>query len=257
MNLKFFKMQAQGNDYIFFDFIKSSIPHLNFTELAIKLSARHTGIGSDGIVVLLPDSDNDVFMKIFNADGSEAENCGSALRCITYYLHIHNGKDFFRINSLSGIKNGKVLPGGKIEISLGKPLLTQSEFKLNNYSGDLIELGNSHFVIYGQLLPAKTELSEIYQLCQNNRNTRNSNLEYARFISPHEIEILIWERGSGTTLACGTGAAASVFAGLRSGLLQSPVQVKMPGGKVSVKMDHDTMSLSGKVDFVYSGEVAI
>lgn len=257
MNLKFFKMQAQGNDYIFFDFINNSIPDLNFSELAVKLSARHIGIGSDGIVLLLPDTNNDVFMRIFNADGSEAENCGSALRCITHYLHTLTGKDFFRINSLSGIKNGKVLPGKKIEISLGKPHMAQSEFKLNNYIGDLIELGNSHFVISGHSLPAKSELAEIYQLCQNNSNTRNANLEYARVISPHEIEILIWEKGSGTTLACGTGAAASVFAGLRSASLQSPVKVQMPGGEVTVKFDQDSISLLGRVDFVYSGEVLI
>jgi diaminopimelate epimerase len=257
MNLKFFKMQAQGNDYIFFDFINNSIPDLNFSELAVKLSARHTGIGSDGIVLLLPDTDNDVFMRIFNADGSEAENCGSALRCITHYLHDLTGKFFFRINSLSGIKNGKVLPGEKIEISLGKPLMVQSEYKLNNYSGDIVELGNSHFVIYGHSLPAKSELAEIYQLCQNNSNTRNSNLEYARVISPHEIEILIWEKGSGATLACGTGAAASVFAGLRSGFLQFPVKVKLPGGEVTVNIDQGNLSLAGRVDYVYSGEVSI
>jgi diaminopimelate epimerase len=257
MKLNFFKMHAQGNDYIFFDFINKEIPQLDLCKLSILLSNRNTGIGSDGIVLLLSDSEADSFMRIFNADGSEAKSCGSALRCATSYLHDKLGKNRIIINTLSGLKFGKVLEDDQIIIDLGKTSTSCSKYQLDNISGDLVQLGNTHFVIFKETLPDPDSLARIYKSFQEDEILRNSNLEISRIINPHKIEMVIWERGSGATLACGTGAVATVHSGLESGLLKAPVKVKMPGGEVSVELIEDILYLKGKVHFAFTGEVSI
>lgn len=250
-------MQAQGNDYIYFDFLNEPLPDLDFNKLSLNLSRRHTGIGSDGIVLLLPDQKSDAYMRIFNADGTEAKSCGSALRCVTSYLSGKSNKRNFSINSLSGVKFGEILNHGMIKVNLGTPVLIKNNYQIGSLNGNLIDLGNQHFVVTSDILPAVTELEKFYLLCQNDNFTRYSNLEFVKINNPHEIETLIWERGSGATLACGTGAGASVYSGLESGLLESPVNVKMPGGCVNIEFHDHRIFLIGAVDFVFAGELSI
>ena len=257
MKLNFFKMQAQGNDYIYFDLINQPLPEIDLNNLASKLSNRYTGIGGDGIVLLLPTSKADVFMRIFNADGSEATSCGSALRCVTAYLGKLLQKNRIKIETLSGQKFGTILENDTIKVNLGHPKLIQDNYKVDALEGSLVQLGNYHFVVRTGSLPDLPELKKAFNLCQNDPALSNSNLEFYKIKSANEIEIKIWEKGSGPTLACGTGAGAAAFSGLLSGLLRSPVKVCMPGGEVSVEFTHPDIFLKGKVEFVFNGDIII
>jgi len=254
MKLEFFKMQAQGNDYIYFDFLHSDQPQLNYSELAVKLSSRHKGIGSDGIVLLLPDPETDCFMRIFNADGSEALNCGSALRSISGYMHERTGSNNFRINTLSGIKTSSVSEDGVVEVFLGDPVIINKKVEISGFAGNLIQLGNIHFVVNVPVLPERSQFSDIAEsILSDPEFSGKLNIEFVKVISPEEIEILIWERGSGATLACGTGACASAYSGITSNLLNTPINVRMPGGDVTADLRGKKIYLSGQVEYVFSG----
>ena len=143
MKMDFIKMQAQGNDYIYFDFLETDIPELDYSVLSLKLSDRHFGIGSDGIVLILPDEKNDAFMRIFNADGSEAEMCGSALRCTASYLNSRKKLKKSSINTLSGKKKVEIKSNGKIRVSLGKAKMPKKRpISIFGFSGYPVNIGN-------------------------------------------------------------------------------------------------------------------
>ena len=247
--LNFVKIQAQGNDYLFFDFRGKTFPLINLEKLAKSISDRHFGVGSDGIVLILDDASNDAFMRIFNADGSEAKMCGSALRCVTAYLHEQNSsqKDF-QINTLAGEKTGSVLPDGKIKVNLGKPqFLEETEF--NGLIFSKIDIGNPHCVCFQENMPVDLAKSCGKVLEDNFK----ANIEFVEVISPTKINLQVWERGSGITLACGTGSGASVFAGIRKKLLANKVNVILPGGEVEVEYKDENIFLIGKVTKVFEG----
>jgi len=258
MKLDFFKMHAQGNDYIYFDFCSKKLPELDLPEIAIKLSDRNFGIGSDGIVLILDSDQCDAEMRMFNADGSEGLMCGSALRCVSYYLSQKTGKQELRILTRSGIKTGLVKSNGQITIDIGKPDYIDYEvFKFDDQAGNIITVGNSHFVTFVNDLPVdnvdlKQRVNSIISHFPD-----GVNIEYVKILSTNEIEVIFWERGSGATLACGTGACAAVFCGIEKELLSSPVKVRMPGGDVSVEMIEDNIYLTGKVDHVFDGSIEI
>ena len=155
MKLDFFKMHTQGNDYIYFDFTETKIPKIDFSKLAVKLSHRNLGIGSDGIVLILKDDSSEAFMKIFNADGSEGKMCGSALMCVTSYLGKKLGKKTFNINTISGIRTGLILNKkfNEVKINLGYPeIISKESLTIENFSGYLVRIGNKHFVTFIQNL---------------------------------------------------------------------------------------------------------
>jgi len=238
MKLDFFKMQAQGNDYIYFDLINKPFPNIDFPKLAIKLSKRNYSIGSDGIVLILSSETYDAEMRMFNADGSEGRMCGSALRCVSFYISQKFGKDKVMIETLAGIKTGLVKDRkeGLVTIDLGVPTFIQGdEITINDHAGSLISVGNPHFVTF------------LESFSENIANIQGSiiddptyfpdgiNVEFVKIINKNEIEIKVWERGSGATLACGTGACAATFCGISKGILSSPVIVQMPGGSVDCR----------------------
>ncbi|MDA3814660.1 MAG: diaminopimelate epimerase [Candidatus Cloacimonetes bacterium] len=260
MKLDFFKMQAQGNDYIYFDLIDKPLPKIDFFKLAVKLSNRNFSIGSDGIILILNSSAYDAKMRMFNADGSEGKMCGSALRCVSYYLSQRSGKDEITVETLAGIKIGLIKD--KVErlvtIDLGVPEFIQDEeVEINGIKGNLISVGNPHFVTF------INSLSENIAKCQGHiidnpaYFTDGINVEFAKKISKNEIEIKIWERGSEVTLACGTGACAASFCGIEKGIISSPVVVQMPGGSVTVELKKSNIFLTGKVEYVFDGSTEI
>ncbi len=156
MKLDFFKMQAQGNDYIYFDLMDKPIPQTDFSKLAINLSKRRFGIGSDGIVLILNSETCDAKMSMFNADGSEGLMCGSALRCVSYYLSQKFGKIEINVETLSGIKSGLIKNRDEklIKIDLGIPeFIKEEEITINDTNGNLISVGNPHFVVFKDSLP--------------------------------------------------------------------------------------------------------
>ena len=260
MKLDFFKMHAQGNDYIYFDFIDKTFPDIDLSKLAIKLSERNFGIGSDGIVLILNSKTCDCSMRMFNSDGSEAKMCGSALRCVSYFLSQRFGKDEVTVETLAGNKIGVIKDKEErlITIDLGIPEYIQDDkIIINNLEGSLISVGNPHFVTFMKSL---SEDIAKYQgpIIDNPAFFPDGiNVEFGKVISKNEIEIKVWERGSGATLACGTGACAASFSGIQKGILSSPVNVQMPGGSVTVELKKSNIFLTGKVEHVFEGSVEI
>ena len=260
MKLDFFKMHAQGNDYIYFDLIDKPFPDIDFSKLAIKLSKRNFSIGSDGIVLILSSEICDAKMRMFNADGSEAKMCGSALRCVSYYLSQKTSKDEVTVKTLSGIKTGLVKDKKEelVTIDLGVPTFIQDEdIIINDHTGSLISVGNPHFVTFTKSL-SENIANDQGPIIDDPVNFPDCiNVEFVKIINKNEIEIKIWERGSGATLACGTGACAATFCGIKKGILSSPIKVQMPGGSVTVELKENNIFLTGKVEYVFSGSVKI
>ena len=258
MKLDFFKMHAQGNDYIYFDFLNKEIPDIDFSELSKKLSNRHFAIGADGIVLISNDKDCDAYMRIFNIDGSEAEMCGSALRCTGYYLNKHNWLQTDSVNTKSGIKRINIPEDDIIEVSLGNAtMITEKPVNITGFNGNLVDIGNPHFVCFTDVLNPQIT-SRFGPLIENDEYFPNKiNIEFVQILSRDEISIEIWERGSGRTLACGTGAGASAFACCMKGLTQRKVKVNMPGGSVFAEIKDSEILLSGEVSFVFEGTILL
>ena len=257
MKLNFFKMQAQGNDYLFFDFLHENVPQIDFPKLAQKICDRHFGVGADGIVLLLKSSENDAIMKIYNADGSQAEMCGSALRCTVAYLNSLSEKRTFSIQTKAGQRIGWLVsnegsPVVKADFGLPK-LLNKDLLKIGNFEGLAVSIGNPHFVTFVDNLDA--DIAEKFgpEIEINELFPERTNIEFVKIISLNKIEIKVWERGTGETLACGTGACAAVFAGIHQKLLENSVDVIFPGGTLKVEFNGESIFLTGKVDFVFSG----
>ncbi|WP_321436969.1 diaminopimelate epimerase [uncultured Bacteroides sp.] len=275
--IRFTKMHGAGNDYIYVNTIKYPIEHPE--ELAIKWSAFHTGIGSDGLVLIGKSPVADFSMRIFNADGSEAMMCGNASRCIGKYLYdnkITDKKDI-SLDTLSGIKHlqltvseGKV---SKVTVDMGSPKLEDvtiegkpehmvaKEITINNqtYKATAVSMGNPHLVIYindiEQIdLPTIGPLLERHPLFPG-----RINVEFAQKLSNNKVRMRVWERGSGITMACGTGACATAVAGSIIGETGRDVEIIMDGGSLNIKWDEesDKIYMTGDAVTVFEGEIAL
>lgn len=260
MKLDFFKMHAQGNDYIYFDFINKPLPKIDLSKLAIKFSKRNFSIGSDGIVLILNSNTCDCKMRMFNVDGSEAKMCGSALRCVSYYLSQEFGKHEVTVETLAGNKTGLIKDKKEklVTIDLGVPEFIQDdEITINNHAGSLISVGNPHFVTFIKTLSDNIAKYQGHIIDNPAFFPDGINVEFVKKISESEIEIKVWERGSGATLACGTGACAASFCGIKKSILTSPIKVQMPGGSVTVELKESNIFLTGKVEHVFNGSIEI
>ncbi len=258
MILNFFKMHTQGNDYIYFDFLNEKFPEIDIAGFSKKICNRHFGVGADGIVLILSDKDSDAFMRIFNSDGSEGKMCGSALMAVTSYLAGKTGKTKLSINTISGIKTGIMKKSGNVRINLGSPeFISKKKFEVENFNGCLISVGNKHFVTFIEKLSADIAVKHGPIIEAHPGLVDDINIEFVKILSKNSVEIKIWEHGSGETMACGTGACAVAFAGIESGLLSNPVEVKLPGGKVRVDYDGTDIFLTGEVTYVFSGSYKI
>lgn len=257
MKLNFVKMQAQGNDYIYFDMLEKSDLDYDWSELSKNLSRRRFSIGADGIVVISRDEKCDANMRIFNADGSEGKMCGSALRCVTWILSNKKPEQkSFQVKTLSGIKTGVIKPDfpNNIEVNMGEAKLV--EFSKNDLikslQVDLVDIGNRHLVVYN---PTFDFYKHAPILCEFYK----ANIHFVDVISDKKIEIKIWEIGSGETYACGTGASSVAYSAMKRGLVKSKVNIIQPGGGVVVRYNvvENKIFLSGSVGFSFSGKVDI
>ncbi|MCL4109011.1 UNVERIFIED_CONTAM: hypothetical protein GTU68_052649 [Idotea baltica] len=270
-------MHGAGNDYVYVDLI--SQPDLQDHpairqpgQLAIDVSARRTGIGSDGLVLIYPTEDDAAArMRMFNADGSEAEMCGNALRCVAYLLiHRHGESQSFSIQTGRGPLS--VFEGdGSICVEMGRPvldarsipttlagdppvdtLLKLGELKL---SVSCVSMGNPHCVVFDNDLTDDLVVGCGPQIEHAACFPSRTNVEFAQLIDRSNIKVRVWERGSGETAACGTGACAVVVAGVLSGRCDRTVNVALPGGTLCVDWrSDDNVYLSGPVAEVFSGE---
>lgn len=249
MQIKFIKMHGLGNDYVYFDLFQEKFPEEKVRDLAIKISDRHFGVGGDGIVLIKPAQkvENDAWMQIFNADGSEAEMCGNAMRCVGKYLFENHFRDKqeLKIETLAGIiKPAK--QGDLIRVDMGEPKidLIQHKLKVENfdvYEITTISMGNPHCVIFVddvEKFPVK-EVGSAIEAMQGVFPNR-TNVEFVEQINAHELKMRVWERGSGETLACGTGATAVLVAAKINKLTNSKALIHLKGGDLEIEWNQQT-----------------
>lgn len=259
-------MQGAGNDYIYVNTLSHKLN--NPEEISRRWSAYHTGIGSDGLV-LIGDSDKaDFSMRIFNADGSEAMMCGNASRCIGKYIYDNKltDKTEITLDTLSGIKvlrlhikNDKV---EKVTVDMGTPEIGHSQpITVGNvtYKGSVVSMGNPHLVIFTDDVET-LDLTQIGPLLENHPLFPNrTNVEFAQVIDDENIRMRVWERGSGITQACGTGACATAVAASFTGRTGRKVAVKMDGGVLEIYWDADTgrVFMTGDAVKVFDGKIEL
>lgn len=277
--MKFTKMQGLGNDYIYVNCFEEQISEPE--ELSERISDRHFGIGGDGLVMILPSDIADLRMRIFNADGSEAKMCGNASRCIGKYAYERElvKKDEITLETNSGIKilrleveNDKVksvsVDMGKVSFEPAKipavsdtPLIS-SPLDVNGetYTVTSVSVGNPHCVIFGGD-PYKIPIEEIgKQIEFHPMFPERVNVEFAHILDNTTIMMRVWERGSGETLACGTGACAVAAAAAKNGFVpyDTPINLLLRGGKLEITVCSDgTVIKKGGAEFVFDGEIDV
>lgn len=277
--LPFTKMEGAGNDYIYINGFVEQIP--NPEELARKISDRHFGVGGDGLVVILPSNTADVRMRMFNTDGTEAEMCGNASRCVGKYVY-DNGiikKELLTLETRAGVKiirldceNG-VAKGATVD--MGEPALSArlipaqlpdvpQDNRIINHPVDIdgsnfnitaVSMGNPHAVTFVEDTD-KLNLPELGPKFEHNKIfPQKTNTEFVQPLSRSKIRMRVWERGSGETLACGTGACAAVVACVLNNLTEREVEVELPGGNLIVKWDpaSNHVFMSGPAVTVFNG----
>lgn len=252
-------MHGCGNDYIYID-CRDGVPD-NISDLAVRLSDRHKGIGGDGIILICKSDKADFLMRIFNADGSEGRMCGNGIRCVAKYVFDKGltDKHHLKIDTLSGVKiidiDPEARPGDEetwVTVDMGEPeiesidetiyfndQLSMINHQSSNFlTGSVISMGNPHFVCYSEDRPSDHKVLELGPLAEKHpRFPDRSNIEFARLVGKDEVEMRVWERGSGETMACGTGACATAVAAIAKGLTGREVTVHLLGGDLRIVLD--------------------
>lgn len=279
--LPFTKMQGAGNDYVYVNGFNREFDDL--PELARKISDRHFGVGSDGLVLILPSDRADLRMRILNADGSEAEMCGNASRCVAKYAW-DNGlikKDVFSLETGAGIKELHLrIHDGEVEsvtVDMGEPILQASTIPVQfdgmgetivdqrievtglEYFITAVSMGNPHAVLLMHEIDS-LDLPAIGPGFENHPwFPRRTNTEFVEVKDPRHIRMRVWERGAGETLACGTGASAAVVACVLNNRTEREVEVELRGGTLQIRWDADDnhIYMTGPAVTVFSGEYII
>lgn len=275
--LRFTKMQGAGNDYIYINGFEQSID--NPSELAVKLSNRNFGIGSDGLVLILPSDTCDFRMQMFNSDGSEAEMCGNASRCIGKYVY-DNGltaKKKITLETKAGIKHITLLDGDaktrKVMVDMGEPVLDPALIPVNveenpvlkyplEIDGEIcpvscVSMGNPHAVIFTSGIE-KLDLLVLGPKFENNPVfPRRTNTEFIEVLDRNTLNMRVWERGAGETLACGTGACAAAVAAVLNGLCSRKVTIHLLGGDLEIEWreSDNHVYMTGEAVTVFEGEL--
>ena len=274
---KFYKMQGIGNDYIYFDCLEE--PLENPAAAAVKLSDRHFGIGGDGVVLICPSEIADAKMRMFNADGSEGKMCGNAIRCVGKYLYDFGKTDkrTLKIETLSGVRTLFLnVEGGKVKsarVDMGAPEFRPERIPVSLPGGKIVareteiaggrveitcvSMGNPHCVVFGED-PDGIDLEKIGPQFENaDIFPDRVNTEFVHIVARNELKMRVWERGSGETLACGTGACAAAAAAVENGFadLDSDIIVHLKGGDLVIRRTAETVYMTGEAALVFSGEV--
>lgn len=259
----FTKMHGLGNDYVFVDCTNSKNIINNPTTLARIISNRNFGIGSDGLILIEKSNVADFKMRIFNSDGSEAEMCGNGIRCVGKFVYDNNltTKTSLKIETLAGIKQVELKVKNNVVFSasvcIGK-YDVKDFFDLNidgkNYTIFPVIVGNPHAIIFSNNLDLLefekcSPIIEKYPVFPN-----KTNVEFVKIINKNLIKVLVWERGSGKTLACGTGAAAVTAVCHTQNLISNPTSIELPGGTLKTYVDSsNNVYISGPATTVFNG----
>lgn len=275
--MRFTKMHGLGNDYVYVDGWDERVD--DPAALAVQVSDRHFGIGSDGLILILPDEQADVRMRMFNADGSESQMCGNGVRCVAKYAwdHGRTRANPMRVATRGGVKTIQLQlgPDGKVAaatVDMGEPILRGREIP-TTFDGErvvdaplhaggqalkvtCVSMGNPHAVAYVADL-AKVDLRGLGPLLERHEAfPERVNAHFVQVHSPREVSMLTWERGSGVTLACGTGASAVCVAGVLSGRGERRITAHLPGGDLQLEWreSDNRVYMTGPAVEVFSGD---
>ncbi len=264
--MKFTKMHGLGNDYVFINGFEEH--HNNWPFLAKKISQKHFGIGSDGLVLILPSDKADFQMRIFKPDGSESEMCGNAIRCVAKYVYDNQltNKNHLFIETIAGkkelflhVENNKV---HTVQVNMGTPTIEPSVCIVlpdnREIFGQVVDMGNPHFVVpVGNI--SDYPVQRMGQLIERNPHFPNrTDIEFVEIRDRSHIKVRVWERGSGETYSCGSGACAAAMSGIDQGFLEETVDVELLGGHLQIIYDsfYQTVQVIGSVETVFIGELS-
>lgn len=279
MKIRFTKMQAYGNDYVYIDAINQELPNLN--ELAKFVSNRHFGIGSDGMVLICPSTTADFRMRMFNPDGTEAEMCGNAIRSVGKYVYDHKltTKTNLKIETLGGIKNLELTVEENtvtnIKANIGKPIFDSKLIPVNTskdkfimekvkildeeFNMSSLSWGNPHTVIFVSDV-ANFDVAKYGPAieCHTAIFPKKTNVTFAEIIRPDYLKIREWERGTGETIGCGTGCSTAVVIGYELGLCSNKCVVEQIGGPIEIEYTSDSeLYMKGPSHFVFESTIDI
>lgn len=275
--IKFTKMQGLGNDYVYIDAINQKIE--NESSLAQIISNRHFGIGSDGLILICSSEIADFKMRMFNSDGSEAEMCGNGIRCVGKFVYDKGltNKTTLKIETLAGVKELKLnLKEGKVDtvrVDMGEPILEAEkipvvssekmaknlklEIEEREFNFTCVSMGNPHAITFIENVENFEVEKYGSKIEVNKRFPKKTNVEFIKIVNKEYIKMRVWERGAGETLACGTGACASVVAGIINNLIERKVTVELLGGILEIEWNKEDnhIYMTGPAVTVYEGEL--
>lgn len=278
--MKFTKMEGIGNDYVYVNCFTETVHQPE--EVAKYVSDRHFGIGSDGLILIKPSKVADFEMAMYNADGSRGEMCGNGIRCVAKYVYDYHltQKTELSIETLAGIKylkltveNGKVT---MVQVDMGAPVLKAEDIPVlqekspvvavplqvagADYKMTCVSMGNPHCVIFTQEDVQNLDLEKIGPDFEHHKLfPKRINTEFVNVLDKATLRMRVWERGSGETLACGTGACATAVASILNGLTNEEVTIKLLGGDLHIKWDRDAdrVFMTGPARVVFDGEIQL
>jgi diaminopimelate epimerase len=278
--MKFTKMQGAGNDYVYVNCFEETVSDPQRT--AVQVSDRNFGIGSDGLILIMPSKVADVRMRMFNSDGSESEMCGNGIRCVAKYAFDHGivSKTEITAETGAGILTLQLFPGTdgkivKVRVNMGPPRLTRAEIPMTgaaeskvvaeeltvldkNFKITCASMGNPHCVIFVDDVES-FPVTTYGPLIENNvMFPRRTNVEFVQIISRTEIRQRTWERGAGETLACGTGSSAVTVACVLNGLTEKKILNHLSGGDLEMEWSEDgNIYMTGPAVEVFNGEIRL
>jgi len=269
--LHFIKYHGLGNDFVLIDSRKEKLEDIDLKKLAINVCDRHFGVGADGILIVWPSKKAHYRMQIFNPDGSEPEMCGNGIRCFAKYVYEADQlkEEVISVETLAGtilpaviLENGKVIG---VEVDMGEPREIKNsklnlpagrqELKNNEFEITEVSMGNPHAVVFVEDL-SQIDLPLLGPEIENHPHFPNrTNVEFVKVLNDKEIEVAVWERGAGETLACGTGACAAAVASNLAGKTGRRVLVQLPGGNLDIEWaEDDHVLMRGPAEKVFEGE---
>lgn len=285
--MKFTKMQGCGNDYIYIDGAAEEIPQADKPALVRALSDRHFGIGGDGVIFINPSNEADFEMEMYNADGTRAEMCGNGIRCVGKFVYDKGLTDSRQITVVSAgsVKQLELMVEGnlqgptdrgsvkRVRVNMGSPVLEAEKIPVVSDSETVVDepiyvedaeyrmtcvsMGNPHAVVFAEGV-GELKLEKAGPLFEHHvRFPERVNTEFVEVIDRETVFMRVWERGTGETLACGTGCCAAVVACVLNGLTESAVTVKLLGGELFIEWNRDsnTVYMTGPATIVFEGEI--
>lgn len=279
MTLEFSKYHGLGNDFILIDNRHQSQPLVSPEEV-VKLCERHFGVGADGVILVLQGQDGcDYTMRIFNSDGSEAQMCGNGIRCFARFVSQLEGKEevgkTYRIKTLAGVICPTLMGNGQVRVDMGQPQLEAEKIPTTlgeagkpvvnvplsvnhqEYLVTCVSMGNPHCVIFVEDVD-RIKLEEIGPLLETHPVfPQKTNVEFVQPVSRNHLKMRVWERGAGITLACGTGACATLVAAVLNNLCDRNATVQLPGGSLQIEWNpqDNHIYMTGPATKVFSGEI--